>query len=77
MAKKPEERADLSGARDLFDYVVKRMQDVGGPAGPGQLFPDGIDLISLKVEVATFTVEFTVAGPKSREALSDGHAATR
>ena len=78
MAKQKMERADLNDARELFDFVVKRMQRLSEPgaAGPGQLFPSGIDLISLKVEVTKFKVEFTVAGPKSRQARSEGEPAT-
>jgi hypothetical protein len=72
MAKAAAYRPDLTEARELFDQVVKRMEDLKsqGTKTPG-LFPDGIDLISLKVEVTTFKVEFTIAGPKSKQTLSE------
>ena len=68
MAKAAAYRPDLTEARELFYQVVKRMEDLKGQGTktPG-LFPDGIDFISLKVEVTTFKVEFTIAGPKSKQ----------
>ena len=71
MAKRQRaaERPDAVEARQLFDHVFDRFEAVSGPSAKAsaKLFPRGIELITLKVAIGEFVIEFTVAGPDSRK----------
>ena len=77
------EGAVVEQAKKLFDHVSNQFEKIAASDAERrvELFPRGIDFISVKVAVGTVTVELAVAGPDARKppvaevaALPDGPA---
>jgi len=57
--------------QELFKCAFEEIRTASteGDVVAGKFFPNGIELISITVKVATVAIEFKVAGPKAVTAL--------
>ena len=68
-------RADTNDAKDMVNNVFRQIRDASAQSVKGgKFFPDGIELIFIKVKVSKVEFEFKIAGPKAAAGFVEGVA---